>query len=147
MAVLESCQTEITQQNGIDLLLNYLHEDPASFRNGVEIAACERVLQKAAIALTRLSREERHAQLIAESAGSRTSSTPLLFLILFVTLNFTEFSFCLCIFFFFWYFSKCIDCVKFVLKMIKFFLSPNKVYIDMTYLSSNIHMMLYLLEI
>lgn len=69
MAVLESCQTEITQQNGIDLLLNYLHEDPASFRNSVEVAACERVLQKAAIALTRLSREERHAQLIAESAG------------------------------------------------------------------------------
>lgn len=69
MAVLESCQTEITQQNGIDLLLSYLHEDPTSFRNGVEIAACERVLQKAAIALTRLSREARHAQLIAESAG------------------------------------------------------------------------------
>ncbi|CAI9740269.1 Protein inscuteable homolog [Octopus vulgaris] len=69
MAVMESCQAEISRQNGIDILLNYLHEEPSSFRSAVEIAACERVLQKAAIALTRLSRDECRAQLIAKSQG------------------------------------------------------------------------------
>lgn len=54
MAALPACQTDIRQQGGVELLVRFLHERPLSPTGKAERAACERVQQKAAIALSRL---------------------------------------------------------------------------------------------
>uniref|UniRef100_A0A4W3IWM3 INSC spindle orientation adaptor protein n=1 Tax=Callorhinchus milii TaxID=7868 RepID=A0A4W3IWM3_CALMI len=56
MATLDQCASEISQENGVELLLELLHEKSSP---GVpaEAGALERVLQKAAVTLARLSRD------------------------------------------------------------------------------------------
>uniref|UniRef100_UPI00398F15C8 protein inscuteable homolog n=1 Tax=Pristiophorus japonicus TaxID=55135 RepID=UPI00398F15C8 len=56
MAVLDQCASEMIQENGVELLLEFLHEKtPPGI--SAEGAALERVLQKSAVTLARLSRE------------------------------------------------------------------------------------------
>ncbi|XP_070543128.1 protein inscuteable homolog isoform X3 [Ptychodera flava] len=73
MACIEQCREEIAAENGIDLLVQYLHEQPRPHINGFlsedELSACERVHQKAAIALARLSREINNADIIYKAKG------------------------------------------------------------------------------
>ena len=69
MAALENCSSEITENKGVELLVHFLKERPSSYKSDAEIAACERVQQKAAIALTRLCRDPGNAPLIVEVHG------------------------------------------------------------------------------
>uniref|UniRef100_A0A3B3X5G4 Uncharacterized protein n=1 Tax=Poecilia mexicana TaxID=48701 RepID=A0A3B3X5G4_9TELE len=61
LSVLESCASEVLQEQGIERLLLLLGEKPSS-SNPSEVAACERVQQKAAVTLARLSRDPDVAQ-------------------------------------------------------------------------------------
>ncbi|KAK7108071.1 protein inscuteable homolog [Littorina saxatilis] len=54
MAAHPVCQADIRQQGGVELMIRFLHERPVSRAGKAELAACERVQQKAAIALSRL---------------------------------------------------------------------------------------------
>lgn len=56
MATLDQCASEISQENGVELLLELLHEKSSP---GVpaQAGALERVLQKAAVTLARLSKD------------------------------------------------------------------------------------------
>ncbi|XP_073898136.1 protein inscuteable homolog isoform X4 [Castor canadensis] len=56
MSVLEQCASDIIQENGIQLIMGMLSEKPRSGAPA-EVAACERVQQKAAVTLARLSRD------------------------------------------------------------------------------------------
>uniref|UniRef100_A0A8D0HHW8 INSC spindle orientation adaptor protein n=1 Tax=Sphenodon punctatus TaxID=8508 RepID=A0A8D0HHW8_SPHPU len=56
MSVLDQCASEIIQGNGVQLLMAMLSEKSSS-GNTAEVAACERVQQKAAVTLARLSRD------------------------------------------------------------------------------------------
>ncbi|XP_078404003.1 protein inscuteable homolog [Cetorhinus maximus] len=56
MAVLDQCVSEMIQENGVELLLEFLHEK-ISLGISAEGAALERVLQKSAVTLARLSRD------------------------------------------------------------------------------------------
>ncbi|XP_076002937.1 protein inscuteable homolog isoform X2 [Genypterus blacodes] len=61
LSVLEQCSSEVLQEQGIDRLLLLLGEKPSS-PSPSEGAACERVQQKAAVTLARLSRDPDVAQ-------------------------------------------------------------------------------------
>ncbi|KAL8619027.1 hypothetical protein ACOMHN_020725 [Nucella lapillus] len=61
MAALPACQVDIRQQEGVELLVRFLHERPISPASKAERAACERVQQKASIALSRLCHAENNA--------------------------------------------------------------------------------------
>ena len=69
MAAVETCFPDIATNDGLDLLVQFLYQRPPKYGTEAEIAACERVQQKAAIALTRLSREARNAQIVVELDG------------------------------------------------------------------------------
>ncbi|XP_050392848.1 protein inscuteable homolog isoform X2 [Patella vulgata] len=69
MAACDDFHLSITRPGGINLLIDFLHISPSLYDTETEIAACERVLQKAAIALTRLCREEKNAQEILRLKG------------------------------------------------------------------------------
>ncbi|NXE88216.1 INSC protein, partial [Menura novaehollandiae] len=56
MSVLDQCASEIIQGNGVQLLMEMLFEKSSS-GNSAEVAACERVQQKSAVTLARLSRD------------------------------------------------------------------------------------------
>ncbi|NXC15293.1 INSC protein, partial [Corythaeola cristata] len=56
MSVLDQCASEIIQGNGVELLMEMLFERSSS-GNSAEVAACERVQQKSAVTLARLSRD------------------------------------------------------------------------------------------
>ncbi|XP_061466278.1 protein inscuteable homolog [Rhineura floridana] len=56
MSVLDQCASEIIQASGVQVLMEMLFEKPSS-GNSPEVAACERVQQKAAVTLARLSRD------------------------------------------------------------------------------------------
>nr|XP_005989761.1 PREDICTED: protein inscuteable homolog [Latimeria chalumnae] len=56
MAVLDQCASEVLQENGVQLLLEMLYQKSHS-ENVSEAAACERVQQKSAVTLARLSRD------------------------------------------------------------------------------------------
>ncbi|KAJ7403319.1 Protein inscuteable like protein [Pitangus sulphuratus] len=56
MSVLDQCASEIIQGNGIQLLMEMLFEKSSS-GSSAEVAACERVQQKSAVTLARLSRD------------------------------------------------------------------------------------------
>lgn len=60
LSVLETCAHEVLQEQGVARLLQFLGERPCS-SSPSEGAACERVQQKAAVTLARLSREEEFA--------------------------------------------------------------------------------------
>ncbi|KAK5600078.1 hypothetical protein CRENBAI_009791 [Crenichthys baileyi] len=61
LSVLEPCASEVLQEQGVERLLLLLGENPSS-PNPSEVAACERVQQKAAVTLARLSRDPDVAQ-------------------------------------------------------------------------------------
>ncbi|XP_061630030.1 protein inscuteable homolog isoform X2 [Phyllopteryx taeniolatus] len=61
LSVLEQCASEVLQEQGVERLLLLLGERPSS-SSPSEGAACERVQQKAAVTLARLSRDAEVAQ-------------------------------------------------------------------------------------
>ncbi|XP_036240438.1 protein inscuteable homolog [Molothrus ater] len=61
MSVLDQCASEIIQGNGVQLLMEMLFEKSSS-GNPAEAAACERVQQKSAVTLARLSRDPEVAE-------------------------------------------------------------------------------------
>ncbi|XP_055011568.1 protein inscuteable homolog [Boleophthalmus pectinirostris] len=61
LSVLEQCSQEVLQEQGVERLLSFLGERPSS-SSPSEGAACERVQQKAAVTLARLSRDHDFAQ-------------------------------------------------------------------------------------
>ncbi|XP_041352580.1 protein inscuteable homolog [Gigantopelta aegis] len=69
MAAVNSCLVGLTDNQGIELLVSFLKESPSLCASEAEMAACERVQQKSAIALTRLCREESYAQRIIDLEG------------------------------------------------------------------------------
>ncbi len=71
MALLESCRSEIFEFNGLNLLVDFLFETPHEYEaNETELTACERVLQKAAIAISRFSKENKYSQIFLELEGN-----------------------------------------------------------------------------
>ena len=70
MAAVNSCVVGLTDNQGIELLVSFLKESPSRCGSQAEMSACERVQQKAAIALTRLCREEAYTQRIIDLEGS-----------------------------------------------------------------------------
>ncbi|XP_064611616.1 protein inscuteable homolog isoform X2 [Liolophura sinensis] len=69
MAAVEVCRNDIVEHRGIELLLSFLHEGPTPRSSEAELSACERVQQKAAIALTRLSRDAQNARAVVQQHG------------------------------------------------------------------------------
>uniref|UniRef100_A0A8C4RR76 INSC spindle orientation adaptor protein n=1 Tax=Erpetoichthys calabaricus TaxID=27687 RepID=A0A8C4RR76_ERPCA len=65
MSVFDQCALEVLQHNGVECLLAMLSEKPSS-SSPAEGAACERVQQKAAVTLARLSRHPLVAQAAAQ---------------------------------------------------------------------------------
>ena len=76
MAAVESSRNDIIMYNGIPLLIGYLQQRPISCKQEAEVAACERVQQKAAIALTRLCKDVETAQTIVDLQGKHKLSEP-----------------------------------------------------------------------
>ena len=70
MAAVEFCCSEITDNHGIELLVQFLHESPLEGARKCELATVERVQQKAAIALTRLCRDTEVAQSVVDVNGN-----------------------------------------------------------------------------
>lgn len=78
MALLDNCRAEVAEYNGLNLLIDFLMETPFSYMNEKidaskitesELNACERVLQKAAIAISRFCREPKYSILLVELGG------------------------------------------------------------------------------
>ncbi|XP_052277363.1 protein inscuteable homolog [Dreissena polymorpha] len=69
MATTDLSRRDIISYNGIPLLIHYLEQRPADCRQDAEVSACERLQQKAAIALTRLSKDGVTAAMIVELQG------------------------------------------------------------------------------
>ena len=71
MALLESCRGEIFEFNGLNLLVDFLFESPSEYEaNETELNACERVLQKAAIAISRFCKESKYSLIFLELEGN-----------------------------------------------------------------------------
>jgi hypothetical protein len=78
MALLENCRSEICEYSGLNLLVDFLMETPLTYRkiqdeekhinkmSESELSACERVLQKSAIAISRFCREPKYSMAIVE---------------------------------------------------------------------------------
>ncbi|KAG8438442.1 hypothetical protein GDO86_008937 [Hymenochirus boettgeri] len=56
LSVVDNCASDIVQENGVQTLIGMLYEKSSSGRPS-EVSACERVQQKAAVTLARLSRD------------------------------------------------------------------------------------------
>lgn len=77
MALLDNCRSEIAEYNGLNLLIDFLMETPFNYMSNDkdakaksnELSACERVLQKAAIAISRFCREPKYSILLVEIGG------------------------------------------------------------------------------
>ena len=97
MALFENCRVDIVEFNGLNLLGDFLNEKPSNYnkliknnrennndddddyddKNGIyeedindsESTACERVQQKAAIAINRFAKEPQNATLLVELGG------------------------------------------------------------------------------
>ncbi|KAK3595203.1 hypothetical protein CHS0354_021518 [Potamilus streckersoni] len=69
MAVLDTARNDILRNDGLSVLVSFLQERPSQYTKEAELAACERVQQKAAIALTRLCRDGETAQVIIDLHG------------------------------------------------------------------------------
>jgi len=69
MAQSTSCFTDIVDNEGLSLLVNFLNIRPNAKLTEAELAACERVHQKSAIALTRLAKDPPNAQSIVSKGG------------------------------------------------------------------------------
>lgn len=74
MALLENCRKEIADFNGLNLLMEFLNEKPSNYFNNnntsnssncnnlieSDLSACERVQQKASIAISRFCKETKY---------------------------------------------------------------------------------------
>ena len=86
MVLLESCRADISEFNGLNLLIEFLNEKPSNYISDMdnndhssfltkqdsiesEISACERVQQKAAIAISRFCKESKYATILIELGG------------------------------------------------------------------------------
>jgi hypothetical protein len=69
MVAVDVCRQDIVCSGGIDVCLELLSESPLDYKTPAEMAACERVQQKAAIALTRMCRDENNAVTIVKAEG------------------------------------------------------------------------------
>ena len=69
MAAHSPCQADIRRHGGVELLVRFLHERPLSLASKAELAACERVQQKAAIALSRLCHSGTNTEKIIHTKG------------------------------------------------------------------------------
>ncbi len=69
MAGIETCCADIVDNHGVELLVRFLYESQPQFGSEAELAACERLLQKSAIALTRLCRQEDVCQIAIDIQG------------------------------------------------------------------------------
>ena len=86
MVLLENCRSEIFEFNGLNLLIEFLNEKPSNYISEIEnndqssfllkqdsieseISACERVQQKAAIAISRFCKEAKYASILIELGG------------------------------------------------------------------------------
>ncbi|KAI8772793.1 protein inscuteable [Biomphalaria glabrata] len=69
MAAIHICQENIRCCGGLDLLVSFLHQKPCLLSSGAERSACERVQQKAAIALMRLCQDTRHTFKVIKQKG------------------------------------------------------------------------------
>ena len=69
MAAHPPCQADIRHHGGVELLVRFLHERPLSLAGRAELAACERVQQKAAIALSRLCHSGASTEKIIHTKG------------------------------------------------------------------------------
>ncbi|KAM9302362.1 protein inscuteable homolog [Gastrophryne carolinensis] len=68
LSILDQCAPEILQENGVEILIQMLWEKPIS-GSLAEVSACERVLQKSAITLARLSRHSGIVQAAIQHEG------------------------------------------------------------------------------
>lgn len=69
MAQSSSCFNEIVDNDGLTLLINFLNITPNAKLTEAELAACERVHQKSAIALTRLAKDPDNAARVVHKGG------------------------------------------------------------------------------
>jgi len=69
MATAELSRNDIVASSGIPLLITYLQQRSSECKQEAEVAACERLQQKAAIALTRLCKDSTTAQIIVDQQG------------------------------------------------------------------------------
>ena len=69
MAGVDSCWCEIVNNHGIEVLVRFLYEPEPQFGSEAELAACERLHQKSAIALTRLCKDEDTCQTVLDLQG------------------------------------------------------------------------------
>ncbi|KAL5009728.1 hypothetical protein ScPMuIL_012033 [Solemya velum] len=69
MAAVDSCRNNIIRSNGVEALLGFLYKRPSCYPSPAHMSACERVQQKAAIALSRLCRDSQSAHLIVQLKG------------------------------------------------------------------------------
>ena len=69
MSGTDSCCGEIVSNHGIELLVRFLCESEPQFGSEAELAACERLHQKSAIALTRLCKDEHSCQSVLDFQG------------------------------------------------------------------------------
>lgn len=70
MAAITGCQESIRYCGGLDLLVSFLHQKPCLLSSTAERSACERVQQKAAIALMRLCQDTRLTYSVIRQKGS-----------------------------------------------------------------------------
>ncbi|BFZ10153.1 hypothetical protein BsWGS_13192 [Bradybaena similaris] len=69
MAAITGCQESIRYCGGLDLLVSFLHQKPCLLSSTAERSACERVQQKAAIALMRLCQDTRLTYSVIRQKG------------------------------------------------------------------------------
>ncbi|CAG5134128.1 unnamed protein product, partial [Candidula unifasciata] len=69
MAAIAGCQECIRHCGGLDLLVSFLHQKPCLLSSTAERSACERVQQKAAIALMRLCQDTRLTYSVIRQKG------------------------------------------------------------------------------
>ena len=74
MVAVDSCRHAVVDCGGIDVCLDLLNESPLDYKTPAEIAACERVQQKATIAVTRMCRDENNAETIVKAEGRKVNS-------------------------------------------------------------------------
>ncbi|RNA14597.1 inscuteable -like protein [Brachionus plicatilis] len=87
MALLENCRYDISEFNGLNLLIDFLNEQPSNYmsldssRNTVEseLNACERVQQKAAIAISRFCKEAKYTSQLIDLGGEFISELKQIF--------------------------------------------------------------------
>jgi hypothetical protein len=78
MSGVETCTSDITDNHGIELLVHLLHDLPCDARTEAELAACERVKKKCAIAITRLCKHKDIANTVVDLQGTLSSPSLIL---------------------------------------------------------------------